>query len=105
MSKVTREKNGITSTFLSSRINIYDAGGVKPSLGVHFFEKGSVGETQIGKVEKSEGNFTISNSKMLAFTDSDGVNAGQVIKWVTELYEKEMEAYLVAKDDVESTPI
>jgi hypothetical protein len=99
---ITREKNNILSTFLSSRINIYDAGGVKPSLGVHFYEQGSVGETQIGKVERSEGNFTIGNSKMVNFVDSSGTNALQVIKFITELYEQEMEAFLVAKEELEA---
>ncbi len=99
---ITREKNNILSTFLSSRINIYDAGGAKPSLGVHFYEDGSVNGVPIGKVVNSEGNFTIGNYKTLAFTDSDGTNAGQVIKFITELYEKEMEAYLVIKETPET---
>ena len=97
MAKVTREKNGILSTFIAKRINIYDAGG-KPSIGVHSYEEGSVGSVKIGKVANSDDNFTIRTTKMLSFTDSEGTKAGTVINWITELYEKEQEAHLVVKE-------
>lgn len=101
MAKVTRNRNGILSTYETDRINLHHTGGDKPSASVHSYANGSVGGVQIGKVANSDDNFTIGTAKMLSFTDSAGTKATQVIKWITELYEKEQEAHLKRKEETE----
>ena len=104
MAIVTRlDDKGILSTYKANRINVYNPNESNISLGVHCYADGSINGVDIGKRPKSEENFTISTAKMMAFTSSNGVTALQVSKFITELFETEMENYLVKKEEL-ATP-